>query len=69
MQSSIQKQKTLKLGPKLTSLGFFGLQFNENYYQIFNQHPQICETIKFHPKRKKINLGTKMLIWVFGLEC
>ena len=36
-------------------------------YQIFNQHPRICETIKFHPKRKKKkkeeNLGQKKAIF------
>ena len=60
MQSFIQKQK---------NLGIFGLQFNENYYQIFNQHPRICEAINFHPKQKKRNLGPRSSIWVFGLEC
>ena len=47
------------------------MQLNKNYYQIFNQHPRICETIKLHPKRKKINLGSKMLylsIWVGMLK-
>ena len=39
----------------------FVLQFNKNYYQIFNQHPRLCETIKFHPKQKNIFLGAKML--------
>ena len=70
MQSFIQKQKNFKPGPKKPYLGIFGLQFNKDYYQIFNQHPRICETINFHPKRKKkINLGLKNSIWVFGLEC
>ena len=53
MQSFIQKQKNFKPGPKKPYLGIFGLQFNKDYYQIFNQHPRICETINFHPKRKK----------------
>ena len=51
MQSFIQKQKNFKPGPKKPYLGIFGLQFNKDYYQIFNQHPRICETINFHPKR------------------
>ena len=63
-----KNKKTLNLGPKIPYLGIFGLQFNKNYYQIFNQYSRICETIKFHPKPKK-NLGPKMLYWVFGLEC
>ena len=46
------------MGPKIPYLGIFGLQFNKNYYQTFNQHTRICETIKFHPKQKK-KFGTK----------
>ena len=30
-------------------LGILGLQFNKNYYHVFNQHTRICETIKLHP--------------------
>ena len=37
------------------------MQFNKSYYEIFNQHPQICENIWFHPKQKKISLRPKML--------
>ena len=66
---SSKNKKTLNLGPKIPYLGIFGLQFNKNYYQIFNQYSRICETIKFHPKQQKNNLGPKMLYWVFGLEC
>ena len=51
---SSKNKKTLNLGPKF----FF-------QYQMFNQHPRICEIIKFHPKRKKITLGPKTLY--FGL--
>ena len=36
MQSFIQNQKTLNLGPKIHYLGVFGLQLNKNYHQIFN---------------------------------
>ena len=59
IQSFIEKQKNFKLGPKKLYLGTFGLQFKKNYYQIFGQHPRICENIKFHPKQKKYILGTK----------
>ena len=45
--------------PKIPYLGIFGLQFNKNYYQTFNQYTRICETIKFHPKQKKNKFGTK----------
>ena len=58
---SSKNQEILDLGPKISYLGIFGLQFVKNYYQIFNQHPRICEKIKFHPKQKKILLGPKML--------
>ena len=65
--SFIQKQKKkLNLGPKISYLGIFGLQFNKKYYQIFNQHTRICETIKFHPKRKKNRFGTTNAICVFS---
>ena len=60
IQSFIQRQKTY--------LGTFGVQFNKNYYQVFYQHPQIFETINFHPKRKKKTWDQKSSIWVFGLE-
>ena len=51
------------MGPKLPYLDIFGLQFNKENCQIFNQHPRICETINFHPKLKKKqkNLGLKKL--------
>ena len=42
------------------------LQFNKDYYQIFNQHHRICETMNFYPKPEKVNLGPKKLdlgIW------
>ena len=42
-------KKNLNLGPKIPYLGIFGLQFNKIYYQVFNQHTQIWETIKFYP--------------------
>ena len=58
MQSFIRKQENFKLGPKIPYLGIFGLQFDKSYYQIFNQHPGICENIKFHRKQKNIH-GTK----------
>ena len=59
MQSFIQKKKTLNLGPKIPYSCIFGLKFNKNHYQIFNQYLWIRQIINFHPKRKKImvNLG------------
>ena len=43
-------KKKINLGPKIPYLAIFGLQFNRNYYQIFNKHSRICETIKVHTK-------------------
>ena len=67
MQSFIQK--TTK--QKKPYLGIFGLRFNKSYYQVFNQHSQICETIKFHPKpkKKKQTWNQKCPVWVFEREC
>ena len=62
---SPRNKKTLNLGPKISYLGIFGLQFNKSYSQIFNQHPRICETIKFHRKQRKIILGTKNALFEF----
>ena len=61
--------KKFNLGPKIPYLGIFGLRFNKNYYRFFNQHTRICETIKFHLKRKKITLGPKMLYLGLYLKC
>ena len=58
---SSKNKKTLNLGQKIPYSGIFGLQFNKNYYQIFNQYPQIFKTINFYPKQKKVNLGPKKL--------
>ena len=49
------------MGPKIPYLVTFRFQFNKNYSKIFNQHPGICENIKFYPKQKKIFLIPKML--------
>ena len=62
---SSKNKKKVKLGTK----SIFGLQFNKSYYQIFNQHTRICETLKFNPKPKKVNLGPKMLYLALWLEC
>ena len=65
-QNFIQKQrKTVNLGPKIPYLGIFGQQFRKNYFQIFNQHRRICETVKFHPKQKKNILGAKNALFAF----
>ena len=65
---SSKNKKFLNLGPKIPYLGIFGLQFNKNYYQIFNQYARICENLKFNPKQKKVNLGSKMLYLGLWLE-
>ena len=56
---SSKNKKTLNLGPKIPYLGIFGLQFNRNYYQIFNQYSRIWKTIKCHPEPKKNKLRTE----------
>ena len=53
------------MGPKIPYLGIFWLQFNKSYYQIFTQHPQIFDNIKFHPKQKNYSWDQKGFIWVF----
>ena len=63
---SSKKKKYLNLGPKIPYLGIFGLQVNKKYYQIFNQHTRICETIKVSSKTKKNKFATKNASWVFG---
>ena len=68
---SSKNKNNLNLGTKIPYLGIFGLQLYKTYYQIFNQYRRICETIKFHPKWKKINLGPKMLylgLWTGKLK-
>ena len=60
-------KRPLNLGPKIPHLDIFGLQFNENYYQIFNQYCQICETIKFHPKQNKKNNKLRIENALLGL--
>ena len=58
MQNFIQKQKKkIKLVTKISTLESFKT-FNQTY-ETFNQYPRIWETINFHPKRKKIDLGPK----------
>ena len=56
---SSKNKKFLNFGPKIPYLGVLGMQFNKNYYQFFNQHTRICETLKVRPKRKKKKFGTK----------
>ena len=63
-----KNKKTLNLGPTIPYLGIFGLRFDKKLL-IFNQHPRICENIKFHPKQKKYSWNKQCSNWVFGLEC
>ena len=39
---SSKNKNTLNLESKVTYLGIFGLQFNKNYCQIFNQYSRTC---------------------------
>ena len=60
---SPKNKKHLNLGTQIPYLGILPLQFNKNYYEIFNQHSRICETIKFYPKRKKNKFWTKTFLF------
>ena len=42
----------MNLGPKIPYLVIFRLQFNKNYYQIFNRYSGSFVLWKFHPKQK-----------------
>ena len=42
-----KNKKTLNLAPEIPYLGIFGLQFNKNYDEIFNQHPWIVKLYIF----------------------
>ena len=70
-----KQKKFKKLGPKIPYSGIFGLQVSKTYYQNFNQHTRICETIKFHRKQKqqqqqqKKSWEQKMLYLGLWLEC
>ena len=50
---NLEQKKTLNLGQKILYISNFGVQFNKNYYQIFNQYSGIGETVKFYPKQNK----------------
>ena len=52
MESFVQKQNYLNLGPKLLYFGVF-------YCHISNQHPQICLISKFRAKIKILKFGIK----------
>ena len=44
---------------KLALFGYFWVKILTNYCHISNQHPQICQTAKFHKKSKLPKLLTK----------
>ena len=75
-KNSSKNKKFLKLGPEIPYLGIFGLHFNKNYCQIFNQHTQICEAIKepkiclkFRTKNSFFGCFGQQMIWQwFGAE-
>ena len=52
-------QKCLNLGPKMRDSGNFGLQFEKNYCQIWNQHPRICLIAKYHEIVRMPKFGIK----------
>ena len=50
---SSKTKKTLNLGPKIPCLGFFGLQFNKNYYQILDSTLEFVKLSTFNQNEKK----------------
>ena len=52
MESFVQKQNYLNLGPKMLYFGVF-------YCHISNQHPRICLISKFRAKIKILKFGIK----------
>ena len=54
--------------PKTRSLDFFELEFKKNCYLIWNQHPRICENVKFCEKLKIVLLSKMSYFGIFGLE-
>ena len=59
LQSLVQKQKSLNLGPKMPYLHIFMLEFEKKYSRTWNQHHQICLFVKFYEKTKISEFGTK----------
>ena len=59
LQNLMEKQKYLNLGAKITLFGFFGLEFEKRYCDIWNLHPWICLVAKFDAKLKILEFGTK----------
>ena len=52
----------------MPDLGIFGLEFESNICQIWNQHPQIRLTAKFCEKAKIPKLGPEMpYLGIFGI--
>ena len=47
------------MGLKVPCLGISGQEFWKRYCHIWNQHPQICLSAKFHEKIKIPKFGTK----------
>ena len=64
------KKSFLKIGPKWSYLGIFGLELEKaTVCSILHQHPQIFPNTKSRPKIKTFKFGTKAaLIGCFGLE-
>ena len=68
LKSTFPNLLTCKVSSKNKKTLNLGLKFLFQH-QTFNQHPRICETKKFHPKRKKQIWDQKCSISVFGLDC
>ena len=64
--SFMQKKKNFKFGTKIALFGYFWATILKNYFHIWNQHPQICQTLRFRVKIKMLKFGTKNTqFWCF----
>ena len=55
--------KIPKFGTKIALFDFFWSRILKNYCQIWNQHPRICQTVKFCEKIKMPKFGTKSTLF------
>ena len=66
MVSFMQKKKNVKFGTKIALFGYFWATILKNYFYIWNQHPRICQTLRFRVKIKMLKFGTKNTqFWCF----
>ena len=58
-----------KFWTKKALFWYFGARILKSCCYIFNEHPQICQIVKFCEIMKMLKFGTKnVLLGIFGLE-